>query len=158
MASNPIGITFMPNDEASAQGPRRGNLEGLTEQVFKLLSLRLPRVVGAQSLAPQGLLQGQGAGGAAGAGGFNPNAAVFEAMLRAMGRSPSPNVTPGIGPGDRPQFPPAPPMPTNTDDIRDRFPGSSSGQLPTNAGGVPQMPGGIRAGGAMSPFPPRRRF
>lgn len=117
MPANNIGITFIPNEEAAAMGPKRGGLEGLTEQVFKILSLRLPRVVGARSISP--LLGGQGAGPMASAGGFNPNAAVFEALLRSMGRGaggpgvpqgapPPPQINvqqPSAGPPTQPQMP-----------------------------------------------------
>ncbi len=78
---NPIGINFLPSDENAAQGVQRGKVEGDLGQAFKILSLRLPRVQGAPGITPQSNLT---APGSAGMGGFNPQAAIFDAMIRAM--------------------------------------------------------------------------
>lgn len=90
MAEQPIGITFMPSAEAAANGPRQAGVEGqggsdLT-QAFKILSLHLPRVLGAAAIAPKRLLTSQGAAGVPGqpSGGFNPYAAVFESLLQSL--------------------------------------------------------------------------
>jgi hypothetical protein len=82
MANNPIGISFLPSDENQAMGPKRGQMEGDLGQAFKILSLRLPSVTGAHAIAPPALLNAPGAAGVG--GGFNPQAAIFEALLRAM--------------------------------------------------------------------------
>jgi hypothetical protein len=105
--ANPIGITFLPSDENQALGPKRGQLEGDLGQAFKILSLRLPRVQGARAIAPPNLLASQGSAGVPGqlGGGFNPQAAVFEALLKAMAGGP----TSGVGPGN--QMPMRPPSP-----------------------------------------------
>lgn len=86
MADAPIGISFIPTAENQAQGPMHGGAETDLGQAFKILSLRLPRVLGAQAPAPSSLIQGAGAAGVPGqpAGGFNPHAAVFEALIRAL--------------------------------------------------------------------------
>lgn len=91
MADAPIGISFIPTAENQAQGPRQGGLETDLGQAFKILSLRLPRLLGAQAPAPPSLLNGAGAAGLSGQqGGFNPHAAVFEALIRALtGGTPS---------------------------------------------------------------------
>lgn len=92
MAENPIGITFLPNAEAAANGPRQAGVEGqggsdLT-QAFKILSLHLPRVLGAAAIAPQRLLTSPGAAGVAASGapdgGFNPYSAVFASLLQQL--------------------------------------------------------------------------
>lgn len=85
MPSQPIGISFIPSVENQAQGPQQNAMEGggsdLT-QAWKVLSLQLPRVMGAQSLAPKRLLNGAGAAGVA--GGLDPHAAAFQALIQAM--------------------------------------------------------------------------
>lgn len=86
MVNQPVGITFMPSADNAAQGPQQAGLEGPggsdLAQAFKILSLHLPRVLGAQSLAPKRLLNAQGS--AALPSGFNPQAAVIQALLQAM--------------------------------------------------------------------------
>jgi hypothetical protein len=79
---NPIGISFLPSADAAEQGPRQGNMEGDLGQALQILSLRLPRILGAHSISPPGLMNAQGA---AGAGGFNPMQAVIQALLAAGG-------------------------------------------------------------------------
>lgn len=90
MAEQPIGITFLPSADAAANGPRQAGIEGqggsdLT-QAFKILSLHLPRVLGAAAIAPKRLLTSPGAAGLApaGGGGSNPYSAVFESLLRQL--------------------------------------------------------------------------
>jgi hypothetical protein len=81
----PIGVTFIPSANNQAEGPRQGQLNGPggdLADAFKVLSLRLPRVLGAQALAPSRLLTSPGAAGVP--GGFNPASAVFQALLDAM--------------------------------------------------------------------------
>lgn len=112
MATNPIGITFLPSDENQALGPKRGQMEGDLGQAFKILSLRLrpPDVQGVHAIAPPDLLH---SAGAAGMGGMNPHAAIFDALLKAMSggggmtpmsstpigapHAPPPRVIPGAG-------------------------------------------------------------
>lgn len=90
MAEQPIGITFMPSAEAAANGPRQAGVEGQSgsdlTQAFKILSLHLPRVLGAAAIAPKRLLTSPGAAGVPGqpAGGFNPYAAVFQSLLQSL--------------------------------------------------------------------------
>lgn len=96
--ANPIGISFLPSTENQAQGPRRQGLEGgggdLSE-AWKILSLQLPRVLGARALAPKRLLTSQGSAGMPG----NPSSAAFMAMIQAMlGGQPSALSTPERGP------------------------------------------------------------
>lgn len=107
MNNNQIGVTFMPSAENQADGPRQGGLQGDVGQALKILSLQLPRVLGARAITPPGLMNGGGGSMGMGGGmnpGFNPHAAVFQALLHAMaqqgGAGPLPNVTPGIGPGE----------------------------------------------------------
>lgn len=96
--TNPIGITFLPSAENQADGQRRGSLEGDLGQAFKILSLRLPRVQGAKAITPPGNMTGTGAAVSV-PGGFNPQAAIFEAIIRAMqGGGAPPMGTPTISP------------------------------------------------------------
>ncbi len=107
----PIGISFMPNADNQALGPQQGALNGPggdLSQAFKILSLRLPRVLGAGALAPPGLLRSPGAAGAP--GGLNPHAAVFEALLKALVGGGSPGGFPGGTASDAPGPMGPPPM------------------------------------------------
>ena len=93
MANGPIGINFLPSQDAADQGQQRGNMEGDLGEAFKVLSLRMPRVVGARSLTPGSNLSGAGASGLSGLsgninsggeqGGFNPNAPPISAEMSA---------------------------------------------------------------------------
>jgi hypothetical protein len=94
MANAPIGINFLPTQDAADMGQQRGNMEGDLGEAIKILSLRAPRVVGARSITPGSNLSGGGSGSLAGlagnidtggqSGGFNPNAALFQALISAL--------------------------------------------------------------------------
>jgi hypothetical protein len=74
---DPLGVSFMPG-----QGGQQQNAQKPTplQTAIQTLSLKIPRVVGAGSGAPQALLQGAGGGGLG-----NPNAAsVLEAIRRML--------------------------------------------------------------------------
>lgn len=61
-----IGVNFQPGmPSASGQGKPRGGTSngGGVQEAIKVLSLRLPRVVGAQAISPQALLSSPGGGG-----------------------------------------------------------------------------------------------
>lgn len=62
-----IGINFQPGMSGySGSGSRSGNggnSNAGVQEAIKVLSLRLPKVVGAQGIAPQALLSSQGSGG-----------------------------------------------------------------------------------------------
>jgi hypothetical protein len=106
MANSPIGITFIPTEENQALGPQRNALEGSggsdLAQAFKILSLRLPQVLGARAIGSPRVLSGGGSAALPPA--FNPNAAVFKALINAMmgggeygrflGNEPSPVAPP----------------------------------------------------------------
>lgn len=105
--ANPIGISFIPTEDNQAQGAQRGALEGAggnLGQAFKVLSLELPRVLGAQSLAPKRLLTSPGSSGIPGA--FNPHAAVFEALLNAMSGGGAGSLASLFGGASNPSFTP----------------------------------------------------
>ena len=58
-----IGVNFQPGAANGEQAsPKPQGQQGVQEAI-KVLSLRLPKVVGAQAGAPQALLQGTGSGG-----------------------------------------------------------------------------------------------
>jgi hypothetical protein len=78
-SSNEIGVSFAPTFENALDGSRRGSMEGL-QQAMKIISLRLPRVIGARPIAPASLLQSPGAGGADPYGG-----AVIQTLMQALG-------------------------------------------------------------------------
>ena len=134
---DPIGITFMPSADNAALGPEQGGLNGPGQdlsQAFKILSLRLPRVLGAGAISAPRLLNSPGA---AGVSGLNPHAAVFEALLRALvgGGAPS-----GFGGPDAPfaASPPGyPPGPGPSAPPLARPPGEPPTRIPTSSGGDP---------------------
>ncbi len=111
------GANFQPNGAGPGGGgndPRRRAQQGLQEAI-QVLSLRLPKAVGAQSVAPSALLNAQGSGG-------NPmiDSVVSRVMSRMMptGDKPPmgnvPSVPPIVGqpsPGESGTNPPpsAPP-------------------------------------------------
>lgn len=88
MAEAPIGISFMPSADAAANGPRQASIEGQggsdLAAAFKILSLHLPRVLGAAAIAPKRLLNSQGAAAVGGPAGANPYAQVFQALLQSI--------------------------------------------------------------------------
>jgi hypothetical protein len=143
MADAPIGISFIPSADQAANGPQQGNLEGDLSQAFKILSLRLPRILGARAPASSTLLNGPGSAGLPNGG--NPYAAVIQALLgtkTGTGTVPAPNVRyndpPAVGtPVDRGGVytPPSAPRPS-TPRGRDfptpggRFGGDTGGTLP----------------------------
>lgn len=147
--ADPIGITFTPNADAQGQGAQNGQAGpggGDLADAFKILSLRLPQTVGPRALASQRLLTPRPAGAT---GGFNPHAAVFEALLRALAaaagggtatpgtadtfsggsRLPPPNVV--VSPKQPQLFTPPPPPPTlPTPPLADATGGSFQSRIP----------------------------
>lgn len=121
-----MGVNFAPTAENAMDAPRQGQLEGLPAAI-KILSLRMPKFLGARGLAPGALMDGMGGGR-----GMDPFASsVMEAMMASlMGGSGQAdvNIIPGVGPGggqptlgtapEAPVTPPEPPMQRN----REAFP------------------------------------
>lgn len=143
--ANPIGISFIPSQDNQNQGPQRSSLEGPggdLAQAFKVLSLRLPQVLGARSIASRRLLESPGASGVS-AGGANPMSAVFEALLRAMSGQSSAGGGYGAG--------------LSSSGLSVPAPGQSYGE---SLGGIfgsslPRViPGDRPSGGTVTPAPP----
>lgn len=95
--ADPIGISFMPTADASANGPRQAGIEGQggsdLAQAFKILNLHLPRVLGAAAIAPKRLLTSQGSGAFTGGGG-SPYAQIFQALLQSIAGGMAPDGQP----------------------------------------------------------------
>lgn len=89
----------MPSADQAAMGARQGQLEGVPEQAMKILSLRLPRVLGARSLSPNSLMTSPGSAGVPGGQGLNPLAIVFRSILNSMttGTPPTGPINTGGG-------------------------------------------------------------
>jgi hypothetical protein len=94
---NGFGVSFMPNGDQRFQRPQDqpgGMSRAPLQEAVKILSMRVPRVVGANPLAPLSLLQGQGAGG------LQPG--QLEQLMRTLGIGPSMQTgevpTTGAGP------------------------------------------------------------
>jgi hypothetical protein len=159
MANQPIGVTFMPSADNQQQGPQQGALNGPggdLSEAFRILGLRLPRVLGPGAISSPRLLNGPGA--SAFGGGVNPSAAVFEALLKAMtgGGSPMGSSYGGSVPGS-PSMPgvssgPYPGSPVSRDPTR-LTPGAGR---PDPGGGpidnAPAAPPSSYGGGTREPF------
>lgn len=117
MAETPIGVTFMPTQDNQTLGPQNAQVNGPgsdLSDVFKILSLHLPSVLGPSALSSSRLLQSRGSSGLP--AGFNPTAAVFQALLSSMFGSPAlqpPSAAPSPGPD--PFTPPSYPTGGGTD-------------------------------------------
>ncbi len=119
------GVSFQPGspDQTQNGGPKT-NPSGSVQEAIKVLSLRLPKVVGAQALAPQALLGSAGSGG-------NPRVdSVVTGILRKMfptesfdepGGDPNAGAIPVLGqeqPGVSNTMPIPPTAPTFDGNVR----------------------------------------
>lgn len=87
------GYSFAPTNDNAMMGGRNGQLAGVPEAT-QVISLRLPRVVGARAIAPTELLNPNGGGQ-----GVDPTAAaILQTLLRTM-RGQPPMGQPGSLPG-----------------------------------------------------------
>jgi hypothetical protein len=82
------GLSFQPGAD-NGKDPRT---RPQVQDAVKLLSLRLPTVVGARALAPQGLLQSQG-GAALGGGKSNAILEWLKRLLQGSGGQPPPQLS-----------------------------------------------------------------
>lgn len=122
MPDQPIGISFMPSAQNMANGPQAASAQGEIgsgpntdlAQAYKILSLRLPTVVGAASPVKQSLLTSPGSAGLSLPGGMDPYAALFQALLKSMitGGSGPDMSGPSTGMPGMPSAPDAGPMPS----------------------------------------------
>ena len=119
-----FGINFVPGQEDQQRQPggEPGPQVSPLQQAIRTLSLRLPRVGGAQALAPGALLNAPGGAGLAGMGGMTleqllmqlfgggPAAAGGNAGAAGpqggIGGPPTPRIIPGTTPGIPPPQPP----------------------------------------------------
>ncbi len=89
--SQPIGISFIPSavnmrpEQARAEGAVPGSAGSASlADAYKVLSLRLPTVLGAAAPTPASNLTAPGAAGLKLPNGMNPYAALFTALLKAQ--------------------------------------------------------------------------
>jgi hypothetical protein len=92
VADAPIGISFIPSAQNQALGNQAAGRESTLgggpssdlAAAYKILSLRLPTVVGATAPTPASNLTGGGASAVSSLpGGLSPHAALFTALLKA---------------------------------------------------------------------------
>jgi hypothetical protein len=77
-----LGITFKPSEQQGGMGTKQAAKEGGAQSAIQMLSLRYPKVSGAKSITGDpSLLAGNGAPRVSG---FNPNAAILQAMIHAF--------------------------------------------------------------------------
>jgi hypothetical protein len=84
-----LGVSFAPTTDNAAMGPKNGSLAGVP-QAIQVISMQLPRLLGARPVAPGSLLGSQGGGG-------NPvvQSALLQTILKSLGL---PGGTAGPGP------------------------------------------------------------
>lgn len=143
----PLGQTFAPTSAADDETRKRNP----AQQAIQVLSMRMPRVRGARAISP--LVGDARSAAASQVGGFSPESAVLQTLMRTltpsapmgavpgMGGDPvsaamaalgggmmnaAPSVTPGIADPNRP-IPPIVPAPTPAPTI---VPGSPTEPLP----------------------------
>lgn len=127
-----FGVSFAPTAENAMEGNRQGQLEGLPAAI-KILSLHMPRFVGARGIAPDELLNGRGANG------VDPFASsVMQSLLQSLtsGAAPAPVITPGA---DRPSLDPVIEAPPSTP----QTPPAPAPEPRRRVPRVPGVPGGI---------------
>lgn len=96
-----IGVNFQPGQHGDGQNSNGGARPGSgVQEAIKVLSLRLPRVVGAQAAAPMALLNSQGGNG-------RVDSVVNQVMQRI---APPQGMTPPMGQPQAPQQPQSPPQ------------------------------------------------
>ena len=138
--ARPFGLSFVPGQPKEAGSPSGGGPLGQSspvQQAIQMLSLRLPRVLGAQGLAPSALMQAPGGAGL----GAPPQLeqilqALFGFGLRSPSLAPS-GLVGGQAPPMRPSAPP--PLPRIEAGVRGpAIPGQRPGVPPLpNSGGWP---------------------
>ena len=99
-----LGVTFQPGSGSGSDGSgtRPNGQNAGVQEAIKVLSLRVPRVVGAQALAPSFLLNSQGSGG-------NPRIdsvvnTVLARMFPTGGQAPSNVPSFGTAPASEPAW------------------------------------------------------
>jgi len=144
----PLGLSFAPGqDEMTQRQNGAGPSTSPIQEAIRVLSLRMPRVLGASSPAPAALLSGPGSQGLGG----HPGNPIIEQLLRALlggqtsggpmdglpgGAMIAPPMMPGPGPmGGGMSGPPL-------------IPGFKFGEQPG------PFPPGMPSGGTSSPMPP----
>lgn len=167
---NDFGVSFVPGQQPNPNGPpgQFGQGAGTSpiQQAIQLLSLRLPRIAGANAIAPSPLMNAPGAMGQPGAGlnGAVGNNGLLELLLHLAGLGaggasngagsglpggpPLPRIIPGQLPGGTqpgpgtPTFPGQPPTGSPTIDRRNSGGGNRGGPgFRFGAAPVDQMPG-----------------
>jgi len=96
------GLSFQPGAD---NGQQQSGYRAPVQQAIKLLSLRLPSVVGARSIAPQALLEGGGSQAIGGPGGLSGEALIE--WLRKQMRQSQAQMPPQAQSVFQPEMPPA---------------------------------------------------
>lgn len=120
-----LGVSFAPTAENAMDASRRGAMEGVP-QAIQLLSMRLPRVRGAQGISPLVGMEG--------AQGVDPFlSAVMQSLVKAFSGLPSESMGPGTTAGPNPPgpFQPGPNAPTQGPRVIPiPNPGGDTGKMP----------------------------
>lgn len=149
MDNNSLGISFAPTADQAEMGPRRGPLEGLP-QAIKILSLHMPRILGARAPVSSALVNPS-----AGAGGIDPYlSALFQTLAKTMSPNmpnagglpggaaggPMPRRGPVYAPPYQPSMPDAMPSKPPMPETHWQGPGTSGGTAGPGPGQLPDRP------------------
>lgn len=109
-----IGVNFQPGGGSGGSGNRPQGGNNSVQEAIKVLSLRLPRVVGAQAVSPQALLSSPGSGGNPRVDSVvnqvwqrlfpSPGASAETAQMPAFGMAPQSAYDSGAQPQNAPSF------------------------------------------------------
>lgn len=101
----PLGRSFAPNSDQMSQRPPGGAGQSPVQEAVRVLSLRLPRVVGASAPAPGALMGGMGGQGLAGPT-SNPIVQQLMQMILGGQTAQQGGAIPGLPvPGGMPSMP-----------------------------------------------------
>lgn len=138
-----IGVSFVPSQPPTPGATDRVNTANpAVQEAIQTLSLRLPRVVGSQALAPSALLHG--AGGAALSGNGHVDALVRSILQRMLPQGGSQTAQPApLAPGGAMPSPTAPAAQTGAPGLPGAMPTPAPASQP-----APKMPSPVlRPGG-----------
>ena len=145
-----IGVNFQPGASRDNGQSPQARPDGVQEAI-KVLSLRLPKVVGAQGIAPQPLLSSQGSGG-------NPrvdsvvNQILSRIMPTGQPQGPSAPMVPQMGPSFGGDVGGGQPQPRQEQQPSNRPPIGTPPHIIVGSGGPPRWPGQATDDGG-GPFP-----
>lgn len=122
MDNTGLGISFAPTAQNAQDSQRSGALDGIP-QAIRILSLHMPRILGARALAPDALMN------APGGNGMDP---YLSALFQTLSKTMAPQTGMPQGPGPMPEMPqnPQPGQGAPPPRIFQPLPGGTAGPNP----------------------------